>query len=382
MTPPITRSFPLNGIRNIRGQNTPQNRTEILKQSRPFQLRQPGQFVEQLLDWEKQMGTAHALLAGLIVIDRGLKSDQILEQELPLPTEEIQAAFECFDNICQRSKALQLDQSHEALSQFGYLISSTGDRWTILESLAHFNSAFETGKHSSEAMDSRVSAAAIITLISLANGYKIGAGYEPKHNSVSIHFEGFGFHCYIWDNSKPSHLHREEKRFAPDYTGSAFHLIAAQIMECHVGTEGSMSRTELGQKIQLAWLETCRAIGIHFRLKNPFGLHNPLANLYINLRRTLAPSPLKRIEIWFYPGFGRGIAALKNIKEIADKSGVTGWVKDASINGNKFELLVEGKERELESFRSSLEPHGQARNLSLDTPPATGEFSTFEIRHF
>jgi acylphosphatase len=82
-----------------------------------------------------------------------------------------------------------------------------------------------------------------------------------------------------------------------------------------------------------------------------------------------------------YTGHVQGVGFRYTTHSIARNHAVTGYVRN--LPDGRVELVAEGNRHELDAFleevRSRLANH--IRDERHDIGPATGEFSTFEIRH-
>jgi acylphosphatase len=83
----------------------------------------------------------------------------------------------------------------------------------------------------------------------------------------------------------------------------------------------------------------------------------------------------------YYKGHVQGVGFRYTAHSIARNHEVTGYVRN--LPDGRVELVAEGNRQEtdafLEAIRDRLANH--IRNELRDTGPATGEFTTFEIRH-
>jgi acylphosphatase len=91
-------------------------------------------------------------------------------------------------------------------------------------------------------------------------------------------------------------------------------------------------------------------------------------------------TPLQRHTI-YYAGHVQGVGFRYTAHSIARNHEVTGFVRN--LPDGRVELVAEGNRQEtdafLEAIRDRLANH--IRDERRDIGPATGEFTTFEIRH-
>ncbi len=88
----------------------------------------------------------------------------------------------------------------------------------------------------------------------------------------------------------------------------------------------------------------------------------------------------QRVEVW-YRGHVQGVGFRYTTTSIARRFSVTGYVEN--LPDGRVHLVAEGPQDEMSQFLAQLESHmGQfIRDSRQDRREATGEFSSFEIRH-
>jgi acylphosphatase len=89
----------------------------------------------------------------------------------------------------------------------------------------------------------------------------------------------------------------------------------------------------------------------------------------------------KRIDV-YYSGRVQGVGFRFSVEAIAVELGLAGWIKN--LPDGKVELVCEGKEEDLHKLLAKID--GQfsrfIQQKNINWMPATGEFSTFEIKFF
>jgi acylphosphatase len=82
-----------------------------------------------------------------------------------------------------------------------------------------------------------------------------------------------------------------------------------------------------------------------------------------------------------YTGHVQGVGFRYTTHSIARDHEVTGYVRN--LPDGRVELVVEGDRRETDTFLEAIRDRlgNHIRDECRDIGPATGEFSTFEIRH-
>jgi acylphosphatase len=82
-----------------------------------------------------------------------------------------------------------------------------------------------------------------------------------------------------------------------------------------------------------------------------------------------------------YTGHVQGVGFRYTTHSIARNHEVTGYVRN--LPDGRVELVVEGDRRETDAFLEAIRDRlgNHIRDERRDTGPATGEFTTFEIRH-
>ena len=89
----------------------------------------------------------------------------------------------------------------------------------------------------------------------------------------------------------------------------------------------------------------------------------------------------KRIRVC-YSGRVQGVSFRFTAEAMAVDLGLGGWVKN--LPGDQVELVCEGKEEDLHKILAKMDGQfsGYIRQKNVDWMPATGEFTSFEIRFF
>ncbi len=92
-----------------------------------------------------------------------------------------------------------------------------------------------------------------------------------------------------------------------------------------------------------------------------------------------ADPTLQRRKI-HYSGWVQGVGFRYTTRRLATRFPVTGFVRN--LSDGRVELVVEGLLADVDRFLSAVrdEFDAQIRDIEECSPPATGEFSTFEIR--
>lgn len=87
----------------------------------------------------------------------------------------------------------------------------------------------------------------------------------------------------------------------------------------------------------------------------------------------------KRIHV-YYSGRVQGVGFRFTAQALAVDLGLTGWAKN--LPDGRVELICEGKEKDLAKIldRIDNEFSSYIRQKKVDWPPASGEFTNFEIR--
>jgi acylphosphatase len=91
------------------------------------------------------------------------------------------------------------------------------------------------------------------------------------------------------------------------------------------------------------------------------------------------PAPLRKRVL--YSGHVQGVGFRYTAQSIAKRYDVTGFVKN--LPDGRVELVAEGEKHELAAFLDDVRERmiRHIRDDRVDTQPATGEFTSFEIRH-
>jgi acylphosphatase len=94
-------------------------------------------------------------------------------------------------------------------------------------------------------------------------------------------------------------------------------------------------------------------------------------------QRTL---PLQRRHVYF-SGRVQGVGFRYTVKNIAMRFNVCGYVRN--LLDGRVELIMEGPANELEELTHAVEDrmHDYIQKVDMQTPPPTGEFAYFQIRH-
>jgi acylphosphatase len=90
--------------------------------------------------------------------------------------------------------------------------------------------------------------------------------------------------------------------------------------------------------------------------------------------------PMKRRHI-HYAGRVQGVGFRYTVKNIAMRFNVSGYVRN--LTDGRVELILEGPADEIEQLSQAVQEKmsGYIRGVETESPPATGEFSHFHIRH-
>ena len=82
-----------------------------------------------------------------------------------------------------------------------------------------------------------------------------------------------------------------------------------------------------------------------------------------------------------YGGRVQGVGFRYTVKNIAMRFNVSGYVRN--LPDGRVELVMEGPADEVEQMAQSVQDRmtDYIRHVEITTPPATGEFSHFQIRH-
>lgn len=88
---------------------------------------------------------------------------------------------------------------------------------------------------------------------------------------------------------------------------------------------------------------------------------------------------LKRIHV-FYSGLVQGVGFRFTARDLADKFGVTGWVKN--LRDRRVELVAEAEDSLLRDFLSQIEQYFRSyiKDVDISWQKASGEFNDFDIR--
>ena len=83
----------------------------------------------------------------------------------------------------------------------------------------------------------------------------------------------------------------------------------------------------------------------------------------------------------YYTGHVQGVGFRYIAHSIARNHEVTGYVRN--LPDGRVELVVEGDRKEIDTFLEAIRDRlgNHIRDERRDIGPATGEFTTFEIRH-
>ncbi len=94
----------------------------------------------------------------------------------------------------------------------------------------------------------------------------------------------------------------------------------------------------------------------------------------------MASSPCQRRQV-FYSGHVQGVGFRYTARRIAGRFAVTGFVRN--LPDGRVELVAEGTAEELTAFLNEVGERlaTNIRSTAVDRRPASGEFSSFEIRH-
>ena len=86
-------------------------------------------------------------------------------------------------------------------------------------------------------------------------------------------------------------------------------------------------------------------------------------------------------RIVVYSGRVQGVGFRYTTHSIARRHDVTGYVRN--LPDGRVELVADGRRQEIESFLREIRDHfsGHIRDERSDVQPATGEFTSFDIRH-
>jgi acylphosphatase len=90
--------------------------------------------------------------------------------------------------------------------------------------------------------------------------------------------------------------------------------------------------------------------------------------------------PLHRRQV-HYSGRVQGVGFRYTVKNIAMRFNVSGYVRN--LPDGRVELVAEGPCEEIEQLIHAVDErmNEYIRNAEIATPPATGEFSHFQIQH-
>ncbi len=88
----------------------------------------------------------------------------------------------------------------------------------------------------------------------------------------------------------------------------------------------------------------------------------------------------KRLHV-YYTGSVQGVGFRFTVERTANFLGLSGWVKN--LDDGRVEAVVEGEESSLESFRTKMSDifDGYILQVEYGLDKATGEFTSFDIRH-
>jgi acylphosphatase len=92
-------------------------------------------------------------------------------------------------------------------------------------------------------------------------------------------------------------------------------------------------------------------------------------------------SPAAQRRTVQYSGRVQGVGFRYTAQSIAHRYAVSGYVRNQP--DGRVELVAEGKAHELDAFLSEVRERffGNIRDERADVQPATGEFTSFDIRH-
>lgn len=88
---------------------------------------------------------------------------------------------------------------------------------------------------------------------------------------------------------------------------------------------------------------------------------------------------LKRIHV-FYSGSVQGVGFRFTAEDIAQRLGVTGWVRN--MRDGRVELVAEAEESTLKDLLSRIEQYFRSyiQDINIQWQQASGEFRDFDIR--
>ena len=83
----------------------------------------------------------------------------------------------------------------------------------------------------------------------------------------------------------------------------------------------------------------------------------------------------------YYAGRVQGVGFRYTVKNIAMRHDICGYVRN--LPDGRVELIVEGPDEEIEQLLATVNERmtGYIHKVDIESPPATGEFSHFHIRH-